>query len=347
MVSVIIAARNEEKNIRRRIHNILDQDYAKDKMEIIIVSDGSTDATNDIVREFIPVNQKGSYSNPDVPCTMKLIELDETKGKANALNIGIQQATGEFIVFADARQDFERNAIKELVANFNDQSVGCVSGELLLCGGPDTSMKREMREMGLYWNFEKTIRKMEAAIHSAAGATGAIYAIRRWLFTRLPEETLLDDVFVPMGVVFKGYRTVFDGQAIAYDTYSEDLSQEKRRKIRTLLGNYQLLQIMPGLLSPRKNPIFFRYLTHKVFRLFIPFFFLVLLFSALMAEGFIYKLAFVFGIIILLLSLFDKVFSPFPYLRKMSTVARTFVSLNYFAFLAFFAFIFWGKKKVW
>ena len=172
MVSVIIAARNEEKNIRRRIHNILDQDYAKDKMEIIIVSDGSTDATNDIVREFIPVNQKGPYSNPDVPCTMKLIELDETKGKANALNIGIQQATGEFIVFADARQEFERNAIRELIANFNDQSVGCVSGELLLCEDSDASMKREMREMGLYWNFEKTIRKMEAAIHSVAGATG-------------------------------------------------------------------------------------------------------------------------------------------------------------------------------
>lgn len=286
-VSVIIAAHNEERHIRRRIHNIFDQDYVKGKMEIIIVSDGSTDATNEIVREFIHVNQKGPYSYPDVPCAVKLIELDEAKGKANALNVGIRQAVGEFIVFADSRQEFERNAIRELIANFNDPTVGCVSGELLLREGTDTSINREI---GLYWNFEKTIRKMEAAIHSVAGATGAIYAVRRSLFAELPERTLLDDVFVPMEIVLKGYRNVFDGQAVAYDTCSEDLSQEKRRKTRTLLGNYQLLQIMPGLLSPVRNPIFFRYLTHKVFRLFIPFFFLVLLFSALMAGGFIYKL---------------------------------------------------------
>jgi len=335
MVSVVVAARNEETNIGARIENFLEQDYPLEKMEIIIVSDGSTDATNDIVRQFASANVG--------QCALKLIELDDSKGKPNSLNIGVQQATGEFIVFADARQKFEPNAVKELMANFNDPKVGCVSGELLFYEDSDTNIKTEM---AFYWNLEKHVRKMESAVGSVAGATGAIYAIRKSLFRPLPDEILLDDVLIPMNAIMDGFRTVFDGNAIAYDTVSKDLSEEKGRKIRTLLGNYQLLQIMPELLSPAKNPIFFRYLSHKVLRLFVPFFFFVFLFSSLMINGLFYKLAFIGTIMIILFPLVDRHIPSASHLHMVSKLSRTFVSLNYFALIAFFYFIRPGKKEV-
>lgn len=343
-VSVIIAAHDEERYIRKRIENLLKQNYPLEKIEIIIVSDGSTDSTNDIVKQFVSggANQSSTHSN--TLCALKLIELDESRGKPHALNIAVSQSTGEYIVFTDARQEFEPNAIKELIGNFNDPSVGCVSGELVFYRDSDSSIKTEM---GFYWDLEKHIRRLESSIYSVAGATGAIYAIRKSLFSTIPEEVLLDDVFIPMNIVFHGYRTIFDSDAIAYDTISESLVHEQRRKIRTLLGNYQLLHLLPQLLSPKSNPIFFRYLSHKVFRLFIPFFFLILLFSSLIANGFFYKMTFVFSLSILILPIIDKFVFHVPFLGKVSKLASTFVLLNYFALLAFLYFIRPGKKKGW
>ena len=344
LVSVIIAARNEEKNIKGRLKDLLKQDYPLDKMEVIVVSDGSTDKTNQIVEE----QAKMEAGKPDKGelgfKNLMLIEIPESRGKPNAINVGVKKASADFIVFTDARQRFEPNAVKELLANFNDPDVGCVSGELVFYEDSDTDIKAEM---GFYWNLEKRVRKMESAVGSVAGATGAIYAIRKSLFSPLPEETLLDDVFIPMHVVFKGYRTVFDGEAVAYDTVSQDLAQEKRRKIRTLLGNYQLIKIMSGLLSSRKNPIFLRFLSHKILRLFVSFFFLGMLFTSLFATGITYKLAFLLCIVVLVLPLIDRAVKPIPLLGSISTLARTFVSLNYFAFLAFVYLVKPGKKGLW
>ena len=346
MVSVIVAARNEENHIGARMQNLLRQEFPSKKMEVVIVSDGSQDATSEIVLGMCnnPVEVQHNGVNTISSHPLKLIKCEESKGKPHAINLAVQHAKGEFFVFTDARQRFEPNAIKELIANFNDPQVGCVSGELVFYGDSDTTIKAEME---FYWSLEKRIRKMESAIHSVPGATGAIYAIRESLFQPLPEETLLDDVLIPMNVVFHGYRNVFDGKAVAYDAISKDLDQEKRRKVRTLLGNYQLLQLVPALLSPAKNPIFFRYLSHKVFRLVVPFFFLIMLFSSLMADGLFYDLAFIGGILTIVLSATEKTIPSVLYLDKVCKLSRTFVSFNYFALLAFYYFIMPGKKKAW
>lgn len=274
-VSVVIAAYNEERNIGARLENLMLQDYPSEKMEIIVVSDGSTDDTARVVQ---------SYSKANV----RLIELKENCGKAVALNSGVAAATGEIIVFADSRQRFESHAVRELAANFLDSSVGCVSGELIFI---EDSESRIQVEMGAYWKYEKLIRKLESATESVLGATGAICAVRRNLYQPLPEGTILDDVLTPMRIVMKGYRTVFDGTAKAYDIVSKDTRQEWRRKVRTLAGNWQLLSLEPALLSPLRNPLLFRFLSHKIFRLLVPFAMLLTLLGSIFAEGTIYVLA--------------------------------------------------------
>ena len=194
-VSVVIAAKNEEKNIKRRIKNLLDQNYPINKLEIIIVSDGSNDNTNIIVQDLIKKLSDTSllYGNN----ILKLIHYNSSHGKPYAINKGVKEAKGKIVVFTDCRQRFSKDAIKHLVANFNDKDVGCVSGELVFEKTPGSSIQAEM---GVYWNFEKWLRKTESKTGSVLGATGAIYAIRRELFQPIPNSTLLDDVLIPLNI---------------------------------------------------------------------------------------------------------------------------------------------------
>ena len=337
-VSIIVAVHNEEKNIKARIENLLNQDYPKDKLEIIVVSDGSTDATNDLITQLRndPMTQLPSNQ-------ITLLSYFPRHGKPYALNLGVKEAKGEIIVFTDARQRFEANAIKELTANFHDSSVGCVSGELFFYENTKSSIKHEM---GLYWNYEKQIRKLESKINSVAGATGAIYAIRKNLYKPIPSDILLDDVLIPMQVVLQGFRTIFDSTAKAYDWVSKDIKQEKRRKIRTLLGNWQLITKYPILLLPFKNPIWWQFISHKITRLFVPFFLILLFLTAFALKGLFYQLTWLTMLSIFLFSFLERPLNNYSILFKLSKLARTFLMLNYFAFLSFFYFIS-GKKNIW
>ncbi|MEW6212760.1 MAG: glycosyltransferase family 2 protein [Acidobacteriota bacterium] len=265
-VSVVVACHNEALRIQSRIENLLQSDYPADRMEIIIVSDGSTDETEKLARRFESE-------------TLRVFASDERRGKPSALNLGVAQAQGEIIVFADARQRFEADAIKHLASNFNDPSVGVVSGELII--EADSSIGEGV---GLYWKYEKWIRKNESLSGSVVGATGAIYAIRRNLWKPLPAETLLDDVYTPMQIALSGWRVVFDERARAIDQASSSAGREFRRKARTLTGNYQLCQLMPRLLLPTSR-LLFQFYSHKLMRLAAPIFFVTLFMSNLLIAG--------------------------------------------------------------
>lgn len=267
-VSVVIACHNEASNIEARIKNLLECDYPEHLLEIIIVSDGSTDFTADIARRYA--------SN-----CVHVFAYDEQKGKATALNVGAQMASGEVIIFADARQWFEPDAIKELASNFADARIGAVSGELLLDGGAGATVGEGV---GLYWKYEKWIRKSESRFNSVIGATGAVYAIRRKLWQPLPQETILDDVYTPMQIALAGSRVVFDEKARAHDRATDSAGREFSRKVRTLTGNYQLCQLMPRLLLPT-NALLFQFYSHKLMRLAAPIFFLILLAANLAIVG--------------------------------------------------------------
>jgi cellulose synthase/poly-beta-1,6-N-acetylglucosamine synthase-like glycosyltransferase len=248
-VSVIIAVRNGERYLRAKLQSVLAQDYPADKVEILVVSDGSTDATEAIARQF-------------APRVRLLVQLPS--GKGAALNLAIPQATGEILVLTDVRQQLAPDCIRRLVACFGDPRVGAVSGELRI-RNPETA---EEISIGLYWRYESAIRRWLSACDSMLGATGPIYAMRRELATPLPPGILLDDMYLPLQAFFRGYRLVQEEAAIAWD-YPTALDTEFRRKVRTLGGNYQLLYLMPQLLSPA-NRLWLDYVSYKLGRLLLP-----------------------------------------------------------------------------
>jgi len=253
-ISIVIAARNEAARLPARVANLLEQAYPG-RREIIVVSDGSTDAPERALAPFGPA--------------VRLIDVPPG-GKPLALNAGVAASTGDILVFADARQRFAPGALAALIRNFADVTVGGVTGELVLDSERDSVDTKVGEGIGLYWKYEKWLRRNESRVWSVLGATGAIYALRRECWTNLPAATLLDDVLAPMRAVLNGCRVVFEADAIAYDQASADAATESRRKRRTLAGNYQILAQEPRLLLPVVNPVWLQYMSHKVGRLIVP-----------------------------------------------------------------------------
>ena len=268
-VTVVIAAWNEEARIQDRVRNVLDQDYPQSKLDVLVVSDGSTDGT------VSGVLSMGSDR-------VTLLSLEERKGKAVAINHGVASARGEIIVFADARQRFSATTVREFVGNFADPRVGAVTGELILEDNGQNAGRSHAA--GLYWKIEKWIRRNEGAIDSVVGVTGAVYAIRKHLFYPLPPNAILDDLLVPMRIAMNGYRVVFEPSALAFDSVAGDYRVEFARKVRTLAGNYQAMSLCPRLLLPWKNRLFFQFWSHKVTRLMAPFCLVLLLLANLLVR---------------------------------------------------------------
>jgi len=300
-VSIVVAARNEAARLPARIDNLLSLDYPADRRQIVVVSDGSTDDTLPVLEKYRDV--------------VDVVAMP-AGGKALALNAGVAAARHEILVYADARQVFASDALRELVAPFADPQVGAVTGELRLdAESPCRRSGRDRRSaerragirahvverrgddrrrtirstiadgIGLYWKYEKDLRRLESAIGSTLGATGAIYAMRRSLFQPLPADTILDDVLTPMRVVLAGFRVVFTDRARAYDRAAVDADAEARRKIRTLAGNYQILALEPRLLVPAINPVWLQYVSHKIGRLLVPYAVLAIFVASIVLSG--------------------------------------------------------------
>jgi biofilm PGA synthesis N-glycosyltransferase PgaC len=299
-------------------------------VEIIVVSDGSTDGTNNILAEFSHIAR------------LQIVLAQETLGKAARLNYAIALSTGEIVAFVDARQMVEANAVRLLMENFSDPEVGCASGELLL-GDPGSG--EAVRGMGLYWKIEKVIRELESSTGSVIGATGALYAVRRDLLVRVPSETILDDVFIPMNVVRQRSRVVFDSRARAWDVPDLGTKREFARKVRTLTGNYQLLQLSPWLLRA-ENPVRFSFISHKLLRLLVPFALCATLITSLLLHSPIYRMASALQIIFYGLSVLALIRLRQGLLARVSDAALTFVLLNTAAAVAFANFV-TRRKAAW
>ena len=325
-VSIIIAARNEEGNVPAKLENLRRLDYPQDRLEIVIASDGSIDRTATILREHVP------YISPVI--------LDVSKGKAHALNEAVKRATGEILVFMDARQSVDPDAVSELASCFADSTVGAVSGELLL----ESPEEGSNGGLGIYWKIEKIVRKLESATGSVVGVTGAIYAIRHDLYREIPPGTILDDVFVPMNVARMGKRVIFQPSAIARDRLFIERGKEFSRKVRTLTGNYQLLRLAPWLLSP-SNPLLFRFISHKLLRLLVPLLLLLMLVASAIVAGPFYRAIFWLQVLFYVSATFGML-SPATKKFKPVGIASTFVMLNAAAALAFYNFAV-GREKLW
>ncbi len=320
-VSILIPAYNEESCIVRRIDEFTGTLAATGlDGEIIVISDGSTDRTAALAREHA-----GQY--------VQVLELPENAGKAEALAHGRDAARGDVIVLADARQHWAPDALEKLLQNFTDPAVGGASGELVIESGPGM-----LSGVGRYWQYEKWIRRNESACHSTVGVTGAISAVRRGLFPKIPRGTVLDDVYWPMQVVLQGYRVVHDQRSMAYDRLPEKTGDEFKRKLRTLTGNFQLMALLPALLLPWRNPIWLQFMSHKAMRLAVPWALLALFIASMMLPQPVYRLALVAQLAFYGLGL-AGILRPGNSRLPLASTAGSFIMLNAAAFLAFWAWI--------
>ncbi len=337
-VSAVMVVRNEEAVIARKLENLLTLDYPQAKLDVVVVSDGSSDCTPAILADYA----RDSGLRIDARTRVRTLMKPVSQGKAAGLNDAIKLTTGEVLLFTDARQQIESGALRLLIENFADPDVGAASGELML---GDPTRGESGKGMGLYWRIEKKIRELESASGSVAGATGAIYCARRSLLDPLPEGTILDDVLLPMQVVRKGFRVIFDSRARAWDSPDLGEGREFSRKVRTLSGNYQLLQLAPWLLSSQ-NAIRFEFVSHKLSRLAVPFALLALLIASIFLPQPLYRAALGAQLAFYALSLAALAGLKIGPLSRIADPARTFVVLNSAAMVAFINFV-TGRKAVW
>jgi len=329
-ISIVMIVRNEAPVLQCKLRNLMELNYPADQAEILVVSDGSTDGTNHVLADFAKDSR------------IKVILNQHVHGKAARLNEAIRATSGEIVVFTDARQKIEADAVRSLLENFADQDVGCASGELMI--GDPCSGEAD-RGVGLYWKVEKTIRGLESISGSVIGATGAFYAVRRTLLLPVPPETILDDVYIPMQVLRQGSRVVFDARARAWDLDDREATREFRRKVRTLSGNYQLLQLAPWLLS-RTNPARFEFLSHKLLRLVVPFALATALLTSFMVPELFYRIAMILQLAFYGLSAMAFARPKLDPVARAADAAFTFVFLNTAAVVAFANFI-TRRKAVW
>ena len=308
-VSTILTVYNGGAFVRSKLESLFALDYPKELLEIIVVSDGSSDETEAIVQEF---SGQG----------VVLLAIPHS-GKAAAVNRGLACATGEILFFTDVRQPLDRMALRHLVANFADPTIGAVSGELRLVRGDGG----EQADMDLYWRYEVWARKRQTAIDSVFNTTGCIYAMRRNLTEPIPPDTLSDDAVLPQRAFFKGYRVVMDAEAIAMD-YPALQGTEFRRRWRTLAGLWQVFARCPKLFTS-SNRMRFHFLSHKFSRLLLPWTILTIL-AATAALPHSPARSWMIGgdCALLLLALVDPVVPARTSLKRLSSPARTFLAMN-------------------
>lgn len=258
-VTVLVPVHNEARLIRRKLDNLVALDYPRERLEIVVVSDGSTDESPAIVREYA---DRG----------VRLMEVPERRGKANALNTGLEAATGEIVVFTDASIMLRPEALRRIVLPLQDPAVGCVSGEDRIEGGGGE---------GAYGRYELYLRRKESAIASIVGASGSFYAQRRAL-CRPFREGMAPDFLSVLETVEAGYRAVSEESAVGTMTSVVDPRDEFRRKVRTLVRGYAALFARPSLLDPRRHGLFaFILFSHKLVRWSVPAFMLLALLANL------------------------------------------------------------------
>lgn len=260
-VSLIICAFNEARNIRRKLEEVLALDYPGDRLEVLIVSDGSTDGTDDIVREFAP--------------RVALLSLGRRTGKTAAQNEAARAARGEILVFSDVTTVYPRGSLRAMVENFADPSVGCVGGDLIY-GNEPANPAAEGR--ALFWSYERQLRLWESRVHSMIGTAGCAYAMRRSLYRPLDPAAISD--FVQPGLVTaRGWRTVLEPRARVYEPVeSQTLAEELNRRARIITRGLRGTFHMPMLLNPLRHPWFACVLwSHRVLRWLVPVFLLALL----------------------------------------------------------------------
>jgi cellulose synthase/poly-beta-1,6-N-acetylglucosamine synthase-like glycosyltransferase len=265
-ISVLIAAYNEEEAIERKIQQTLALEYPKEKLEVLVLSDCSTDRTDEIVKAF-PDNR------------VRLVRMPERRGKTFAQNVGVKEATGEVIIFSDATAIYHPKALLYLACNYHDSTVGAVSGRYQYFD-PGEQSPTGLGSMA-FWNYENLIKKMQSRIRTITGCCGCIYSVRKEAYTELPAD-IISDLVQPLQAIRKGYRVLFEDRALAYEETTQSTGEEFSMRVRVVTRAMRGLLSVSDLLKPWKFawPAF-QLWSHKIMRWMVPLFLIVLLIANL------------------------------------------------------------------
>lgn len=330
LVSFLIPAYNEESVIRNKIENTLKLDYPQDKIEIAVASDGSTDATNKIIKSY----QK----------RIKTFIYNERTGKTNLINETTPKLSGEIIVFSDASAILENDSLKKLIVHFQDMKIGCVSGKYKL-KGQDFSTRS--RGESFYWKYEAFIKKQESRFYSILGAHGALYAIRKKLFRKLPPDAINDDYILPMLIIKQGYRAIYENKAIATEIAETSTKGEIKRRKRISAGNFQQLFILKSLLNPTRGKIAFEFFSHKLLRSFAFIFMIAFFIINVFLNSPFYRIFFILQIFFYLSGIIGYLIRLKGNKFKFLTIPFYIFLINSASLLGFIEFLKGNKQNKW
>ncbi|HHE40256.1 MAG TPA: glycosyltransferase family 2 protein [Candidatus Cloacimonetes bacterium] len=329
-ISIFIPAYNEEPVIEKKIRNTLELDYPKDKMEIVVASDGSEDKTVEITQ---------LYSDK-----IQLMAYDVRIGKTGLINKTVPKLKGEIIIFSDASAMLSVNALKELISPFKDPKIGSVSGLYIL---RDASSTSRAEGESFYWHYETFLKTNESTFYSILGAHGALYALRKSLFQTLPPNAINDDYILPMYGVQQKKRAVYEPRAIAVEEGTTSVRGEMNRRIRISVGNFQQLFLLRKLLNPFRGRIAFEFLSHKFLRSFSFLFMIGLFISNLIIPTTGFRIFLLIQILFYLLGLSGVIFFKNKKMPVPITVPFYLVIINYAALIGLFKYILHTQKMTW
>lgn len=327
-LSLLIAAYNEEAVIGNTVQTALAMDYPAEKLEIVVASDGSSDATSEIVRCFAG---RG----------VRLLDYRQRRGKASVLNSAFPELSGEIVLLSDANTRIDPAAARRIARWFVNEHIGIVCGRLVLT---DPVIGRNVD--GLYWKYETFLKRCEGRLGALLGANGAIYAIRRALYAPIPDGTIVDDFVIPLRATLRtGCAIVYDCDAVAHEETPPDMRSEFRRRCRIGAGGFQSMGMLWKLLDPRRGWIAFTFLSHKILRWLCPFFLLGLFATNLvLCEQPFYRYCLLgqvgFFLVSMLSALAPFQARPWKFLR----LTAMFTSMNAALLVGFWRWL-WGLQK--
>ncbi|CAN2042475.1 Glycosyl transferase, family II [Candidatus Magnetomoraceae bacterium gMMP-15] len=332
-ITLIIAAFNEEKSIESKIKNCLSLDYQKNLFDIIVVSDGSTDRTDEIVKK---------YKNNGI----QLLRVEGRKGKTFAQNFAVEKAKGEILIFSDATTVYKENAIKKIIRPFADPLVGCVSGKLTFQPRNDSLFSGEKNTSEKY---DQNIKTIESDIHSIYGVNGCFYAVRRELYDPIPDYVTSDFV-VPLQIVKKKYRVVFEPEAICYEEPCKDALGEFRRKIRTSRAGITGMFYMRDLLNPFQHFwTSFVLFNHKIIRWLSPIILICTFILNILCfnEGTFYFILFIIQLLLYFFAFLGFLNEKIKHKFKILTIPFNFMLINLAALIGFMEFLRGNISEAW
>jgi len=337
-ISLIIAAYNEESIIEEKIKNSKALRYDPSKLEIIFVTDGSTDSSPDIVSRY-----------PEI----RLLHENKRSGKSAAVNRAVSLANHEILVFCDANTDLNPDALLLIANHYEDPNVGGVSGEKKIKIAPNSAASGGE---GIYWKYESFLKRMDSKLYSIVGAAGELFSVRKSLYEFIEPDTILDDFIISLRINLKGYSIVYEPGAFAEETSSASIKEEKKRKVRIAAGAFQSMGRLGELWKVWKNPrLSFLFISHKVLRWTLcPVFILTLFLSNLviildegLALSSIYLYIFFLQSIFYLLATIGWLQSNRPKANKIFYIPYYFVFMNLSVFQGFLLFIRGKQSAVW